>query len=261
MRKMRRRKIVELKLNKFYKDYHKREFVEPDPLQYLYHFKNFHDREIVAIIAASLALGRVNSILSAIDWVLSRLPFPFENLLAWNHSEISERFRGFSYRFYRDKDLIDFLIALKETIMKEGSLNKAFLKGYKNSDPTILPALITFRESLSRRTPLKMIADPSKNSACKRLMLFLRWMVRYDNIDPGGWKGVSPSQLIIPLDTHMLQAATIMKLTDRKSSSMKTAIQITETLKKYDAKDPVRFDFSLTRPGINPNLDYSLFKN
>ena len=141
-----------------------------------------------------------------------------------------------------------------------GSLNNCFLFGYRKSDETILPALQFFVNALNSAGELKILSDPSKKSACKRLHLYLRWMIREDVIDPGGWKGIDKSQLIIPLDTHIHRISTILGLTDRADPSLKTALEITEALKKYDPADPVRFDFSLTRPGIHPDLDYDEFQ-
>jgi len=256
---MRRRKTVELTLNRIYDIYHKKEYVEPDPLQFLYNYPDWRDREIVGLICSSLALGRVNSIIKAIDEVLNLLPSPRKNLLDWENDEIYDRYGFFRYRFYNGSDLADLLIAIKATMEKKGSLNDLFLSCFNVSDDTVLPALNLFIEELNSRTKLKMLALPSKNSSCKRLMLFLRWMIRSDEVDPGGWKGISPSKLIIPLDTHMQKVASILRLTERKDGSMKTALDITSSLRKYDKEDPVRYDFSLTRPGIHPSLDYSAF--
>ncbi|MBB6481578.1 TIGR02757 family protein [Spirochaeta isovalerica] len=256
---MRRRKTVELTLNRIYGEYHKRELVEPDPLQVLYRYPDPGDREIIGLISSSLALGRVNSILKSIKQILQELPSPRSDLFEWKEDDIRYRFRDFRYRFYSGEDLADLLISIKHAIEDQGSLNGLFLRGYKEKDETVLPALNVFIKELNREKRLKMLADPSRNSACKRLMLYMRWMIRKDSIDPGGWTGVSTSKLIIPLDTHMLKVASLLKLTERKDGGMKTALDITSTLRKYDSADPVRFDFSLTRPGIHPALDYSVF--
>ncbi|MBN2657658.1 MAG: TIGR02757 family protein [Spirochaetales bacterium] len=258
---MRRRKTVELTLNRIYGEYHRREMVLPDPLQFLYNYPETEDREIVGLISSSLALGRVNSIIKAINEVLSLLPSPRLNLLQMSERDMKTQFRRFRYRFFSDEDLVDLLLAVKLVLEKQGSLNRLFLSGYDDKDETILPALTHFTLELNSRKKLKMLADPSKNSACKRLMLFLRWMVRSDSVDPGGWTGVSPSKLIIPLDTHMLKVASLLRLTERKDGGMRTAVEITSALKKYDDSDPVRFDFSLTRPGIHPALNYSAFSD
>ena len=88
-------------------------------------------------------------------------------------------------------------------------------------------------------------------SAFKRLNLFLRWMIRDDRVDPGGWKGITASKLIIPLDTHMHRISLHLGLTERKQADMKTAVEVTESFKNIEKKDPIRYDFSLTRIGIN----------
>lgn len=256
---MRRRKKTELILGDIYFRFHHPRYIEPDPVQFLRDYASPEDREIAGLICAVLALGRVNSIISILAKVFQCLPSPRKNLTEWDRNEISRRFGWFLYRFYKAQDMTDFLMAIKETIGRWGSLNKCFLAGYSRRDETVLPGLIHLVRELNREGKLKMVPDPEKGSASKRLMLYLRWMVRKDDIDPGGWTGVSPSKLIVPLDTHLLRVGSILNLTDRKDGSLKTAVDITETLKKYDPSDPVRFDFSLTRPGIHPLLDYDEF--
>ena len=96
--------------------------------------------------------------------------------------------------------------------------------------------------------------DPSKGSACKRLALYLRWMVRNDEVDPGGWKMVDPSALLIPLDTHMFNICTTLGLCSRKAADGRSAIEITEAFKKVCPEDPVRYDFALTRFGIRSDM-------
>jgi uncharacterized protein (TIGR02757 family) len=122
-----------------------------------------------------------------------------------------------------------------------------------------LASLSFFVSKLTAEIPSgqRVLPDPDKGSACKRLNLFLRWMVRKDDIDPGIWADIPKNILIIPLDTHMMQISQILGFTKRKAADMKTAIEITEALKQYDPVDPVRFDFSLTRLGIHPDLNYN----
>lgn len=258
---MRRSQTTALILNEIFEKFHHREFVIPDPLQFLYKFEDVRDREIAGLIASSLALGRVNSIIGIISSILKKLPAPYSNLTSLTKNEITVLFSDFKYRFYKSEDLINLLMAIKSVIEEFGSLNKCFLSGYKERDKTIHAALMAFVNNLSKENHLKMIADPSKNSACKRLMLYMRWMIREDEIDPGGWEGIPRNKLIIPLDTHIFKISKIFHLTRRNDAGMKTALEITESLKKYDSDDPIRFDFSLTRPGIHPDLDYGEFKS
>lgn len=257
---MRDQKTTALILEETYRKFHHRDFVKPDPLQFLYNYPQVQDREIVGLIASSLALGRVNSILSIIEQVLEKLPSPYENLTTFTEEHLYNLFGGFKYRFYNSCDLVSLLLAIKKTISEYGSLEQCLLAGYKKEQQNILAALDYFVVTLSRDSKLKMLAKPSKGSACKRLMLYLRWMIRKDEIDPGGWQGIPLKKLIIPLDTHMFKVGKLLMLTSRNDSAMKTAIEITEGLKFYDSKDPVRFDFSLTRPGIHPELNYNEFE-
>lgn len=256
---MRRQKTVELILEDIYSRFHKKELIKPDPIQFLGSYNDMEDREIAGLVCACLALGRVNSIITIITKVLAQLPSPRKNLEEWDRGVLEKRFDWFVYRFFKKEDLVDLLLSIGRVIRKYGSLNGCFLAGMTPSDKNVLPGLTCLVENLNGEIRLKMVPDPAKGSAVKRLMLYLRWMVRKDEIDPGGWTGVSPSRLIIPLDTHMLKVAKLLKLTERKDGGMKTALEITETLRKYDHSDPVRFDFSLTRPGIHPDLNYGEF--
>ena len=256
---MYREKRIELILEEIYSKYHHREFVSPDPLQFLYDYPDLKDREIVGLLASSLAMGRVSAIIRVIETILTRLPSPYENLMNSSEEELNRLYKGFKYRFYGCDDLVSLLMAIKNRVEQYGSLNACFLKAYNEEDQTVLPALESFVANLSSENHLKMLADPSKGSACKRLQLYLRWMIRSDNIDPGGWNGVPGSKLIIPLDTHIFKISRMLKLTSRNNAGIKTALEITGNLKRYDTEDPVRFDFSLTRPGIHPDLDYGEF--
>ena len=134
-----------------------------------------------------------------------------------------------------------------------GSLYGCFLSGYGPGDSNILPALSFLVGELTG--PVKggynsLLPLPERGSACKRLNLFLRWMVREDRVDPGGWTRVSPAKLIIPLDTHMHRMGVGLRLTGRKNADMRTAMEITRSFKKIAPRDPVRYDFALTRLGI-----------
>lgn len=257
---MRSHKTTALIFDETFKRFHHRKFVSPDPLQFLYNYEDLRDREIVGLIASSLALGRVSSIIDIIKKVLEKIPSPYLNISTRSNDELASLYSGFKYRFYKEEDFINLLLAIKDIIAQYGSLHACFFSAYNQHDETILPALLSFRNALTGTYYLKMIADPSKGSACKRLMLYLRWMIRKDEIDPGGWTGIPVNKLIIPLDTHILKISKMFQLTNRKDGGMKTALQITANLKKIDRNDPIRFDFSLTRPGIHPELGYEEFE-
>ncbi len=245
-------------LESIYERYHKPCYIHPDPLEFLSAYNDPGDREIAGIIAASLAVGRVNLILDAVKKVLDRLPSPFENLLSMNDRDMAELFSDFRYRFYNSESLTDFLSGLRDAVKQYGSLNELFIYSLEKSDNEMIPALSLFSSVINSGSSAayRLIPDPEKGSACKRLNLYLRWMVRKDSVDPGGWKGISPASLIVPLDTHMMQIGTILGFLSRKNGDMKSALEITDCLRKFDPVDPVRFDFSLTRLGIHPSLNY-----
>ena len=251
------------KLDELYACYNRRKFVHPDPLEFLYNYDDIRDREIVALIASSLAYGRVVQILKSVSTVLEIMsPSPHHFLTDISEKKLLISFTGFKHRFTTGEDMSGMLLAAKKMIKADGSLLNAFLCGYNPSDENILPALSSFVRRLvngSGGQKNSLIPLPDKGSACKRLILFLRWMVRKDRVDPGGWDMICPSKLIIPLDTHMHSICTGLKMTMRKQADMRTAIEITNAFKKIIPEDPVRYDFSLTRLGIRKDCDPALF--
>jgi uncharacterized protein (TIGR02757 family) len=256
-------KETHLLLESIYNKYHKQEFIHPDPLEFLSTYKNPGDMEIVALIASSFAIGRVKSILQTIKIILKKLKSPHNDLLSMDRKDLELEFSGFKYRFYTEQSLVDFLLGIKNVISKFGSLHNCFLEGVNKTKSDPLGSLSFFVSGLSAEKIYgrRVLPDPDKGSACKRLNLFLRWMIRKDDIDPGIWSDIHKDILIIPLDTHMMQISRILGFTARKAADLKTAIEITNALKVYDSADPVRFDFSLTRLGIHPDLNYDELYN
>lgn len=254
-------KLTKINLEKLYTEFDKKEFVNPDPLMFLYDYKNPLDREIVGLIASSLAYGRVTQILKSISFVLGEMQSkggPRKFIEKIEAKELKKIFKGFKHRFTTDVEMIAFLLAIKKVIEKNNSLQEFFCKNLTNKDENIMPALTEFVNGIRKLTGLSkssLLPDPQKGSACKRLHLFLRWMARVDNVDPGGWTEVSPRLLIIPLDTHMYQFAINNKITTRKQADIITAIEITNYFKKFAPLDPSKYDFAITRTGIWKNND------
>ena len=250
-------------LESVYSNYHKQEFIHPDPLEFVGQYNKPEDMEIVALIASSFAIGRVRSILQTVDYILTLIKSPKDDLLSLNRADLESVFYGFKYRFYTDRSLVDFLIGIKNVILRFGSLHDCFLAGVEKTTGNPVGTLSFLVTLLTENIPSgqRVLPDPEKGSACKRLNLFLRWMIRKDNIDPGIWTDIPKDILIIPLDTHIMQISQILGFTNRKSADMKTAVEITDALKVYDPIDPIRFDFSLTRLGIHPDLSYDELYN
>jgi len=235
-----------------YKIYNRYEFIHPDPLEFLYNFKDRSDIEIVALIASSLAYGRVNRILISVSEILNCMKTPYLYIKKNEYSRFLEDFKGFKHRFTTGEEIADFLFGIKLSLEKFGSLENLFLSNYHEKDLTIVPALEGFTNFIKKRYKQKkssLLPDPAKGSSCKRLALFMRWMVRNDEVDPGFWK-IPTSKLIIPLDTHMHKMALAFVLTDKKQANMKAVFEITKNFKKINPDDPIKYDFSLTRPGI-----------
>lgn len=254
---------VKFLLNEIYKRYHKPEYINPDPLVFVRNYNKLKDREIAGLIASSLALGQVNLIMNAVDKVLSPFNSLFSEVKTLKYKDFEKMFNGFKYRFFKTSHIAGFLSGLNFLINKYGSIGDCFKKKYE-TEKSYIDAIHSFnREFLAncKSSPGILITETWKGSPFKRFNLFLRWMVRNDEIDPGGWDFIEKSKLIVPLDTHMAQIGTYLGFTERPSSSLKKAIEITEGLRKYDKNDPVRFDFSLTRLGIHPDLSMDKLKN
>lgn len=252
-------------LERLYERFHRPEFIHPDPVELVWAAAP-EEREVVALIASSLALGRVESILSAVRGVLARLESPRAALESMNTPELRRLFRGFRYRFFSDEQLVRFLGAIGEALRSFGTLEACFASTLSPNDRTVREPLVRFVETMGALGGGDMgilLSDPSKGSACKRLHLYLRWMVRRDAIDPGCWgpnetsgTALSPKLLLVPVDVHMLRVSRLLGLTTRRQPDLAASLEITSALAEIDRDDPVRFDFSMTRLGIHPDLSY-----
>jgi len=250
--------LFQEKLEDLYSQYNKREMVHPDPLEFLYSYSVMRDREVVGIIASSLAYGRVRQILRNVAWVLERLgPSPADFLEWATLRDVRELTRGFKHRFTTQEELALLLKGMRGILIKWGSLYQGFALGVEEKDQTLVPALVRFVALLAQEAggrPPSLLPDPGKGSACKRLHLFLRWMVRRDDVDPGGWEELGTQRLVVPLDTHMHAVSLGLGLTRRRQGDLKTALEVTRAFARLSPQDPVKYDFVLTRWGIRDEL-------
>jgi len=246
-----------------YERFNHREFVSPDPLQFLYEYPKPEDREIVGLVASALAYGRVSQILRSVSAVLEHLgPSPGQYLREVPFRSLRRSLRGFRHRFAGGEDVARLFFGAACLVRRFGSLRACFEAGLSDEDETILPALSRFVDSLLAAAggPVgHLLPRPAERSACKRLNLYLRWMVRRDEVDPGGWDSIPPRKLIVPLDTHMYHIGRVLGMTSRKSADMKAALEITAAFRRVAPDDPVRYDFALTRLGIRPDLEMERF--
>ncbi|UCF30552.1 MAG: TIGR02757 family protein [bacterium] len=251
------------RFERLYQACNRREYVYPDPLAVVLDFPNPIDREIAALVASSLAYGRVTQILSSLERVFKVTgESPGSYILSRTGEDIEADLADFKHRWTTGKDLAGLLIGAREILEEFGSLEAFFLTGMNEGDPNVLPALEAFVGGFGPRTGgsgSSLLASPAGGSACKRLNLFLRWMVRQDAVDPGGWTRVPPSLLVVPLDTHMLRISRTLGLTGRKQADLVCALEITQAFRAISPDDPVKYDFALTRFGIRNDLSMEEF--
>jgi uncharacterized protein (TIGR02757 family) len=226
--------------------------IEPDPLQVVHRFSNPRDQEIAGLIAAAFAYGRASIVVANAGTVLARMkPSPYEYLVNFDRDEAMSRYAGFAHRFQKTRELVELLERMSFVIREFGSLGEAFRACYDDSDDDIGPALERFVALFADTKSLEyLLPSPARGSACKRMNLFLRWMVRRTSPDIGIWTFVDPAKLLMPVDTHIHRIATFLGLNARKSADWKAARQITDALARFDPADPVRYDFALCRLGI-----------
>jgi uncharacterized protein (TIGR02757 family) len=253
--------LIKQQLDRLYARYNSREWVHPDPLEYLYHYPTLEDREVVGLIASSLAYGRVAQILKSVSAVLKRMgASPYQFLRDSTQTSLKGTFPDFKHRFTTAEELVTMLLGIKTVIGQYGTLYECFLSGFNRNDKTVLPGLSFLVKELSHGLNGRcntLLPSPEKGSACKRLNLFLRWMVREDHVDPGGWLEVHPRKLVVPLDTHMHRICSQLRLTRRNSAGLITAMEVTQAFVKIAPEDPVRYDFALTRLGIRKDAPIS----
>jgi uncharacterized protein (TIGR02757 family) len=223
--------------------------IEPDPLQLVLRYRDPRDQEIAGLIAAAFAYGRAETIVANIGAVLAKMrPGPHAYLRDFDAREAMQRFAGFAHRFHKTNDLVAFLGCISRALRTHGSLGALFEHGYDPQERDIAGALTRFTAALGADSYLT--SSPVDGSACKRMNLYLRWMVRRTAPDLGLWTFVDPAKLVMPLDTHVHRIATFLGLSERKSGDWKTARALTDALARFDASDPVRYDFALCRLGI-----------
>lgn len=243
-----------------------------DPLSFCHRYPHSADREIAAVVASSFAYGSVVIILRTLEAIFAETGrSPRSYVERFDPRAGLRAFSRFKHRFNDGRDLCALLWAMRQMVEQEGSVQSFFLRGYNSAD-------LDVSDSLNRYSAAVLALDykavfgtdsipadsyfpflfpaPASGSACKRLCMFLRWMVRpADGIDLGLWGGVSPAQLIIPVDTHISRISRYLGLTRRKAADWRMAREITAALRRYDPVDPVKYDFSLAHLGISDGCD------
>jgi uncharacterized protein (TIGR02757 family) len=254
-------------LDTFIDNFPKEKHLANDPVRFVHRYEDPRDREVVGLISSVFAYGNVKSVLRTVDSALGYLgPSPARTIAAFDPRKDSRRLIGFYHRFNTSRDLAVLFWIMRRALEDYGSLEGAFASALSAKDADITDALENFckillgfgheqfypRGELKRRIGVRfLLPAPSQGSACKRLNLYLRWMVRPDDgIDCGVWTRVSPRQLVIPLDTHIARISTYIGLTGMRNPGWAMALDITRSLRHLHADDPVRYDFALCHLGI-----------
>ena len=245
-------------MDRIYNETNTPEFILSDPVQFPHRYNAGPDKEIAAILAAAIAWGRRDLILKSAERMFSLMgPSPYAYIIEEKYRKIKiDDDRGRSiHRTFFEGDLLYFCRGFRAYYLKHGSLEAIF-----NASGDVWEGIGYFRETMARgnsgksRKPVysKHIADPASGSACKRLNLALRWLVRREGpVDMGLWKSVSPASLFIPLDLHVGRTARLLGLLERRSNDRKAVISLTEKLREFCPEDPVKYDLALFGYGIN----------
>ena len=228
-----------------------------DPIWCVHRFSSPEDREIAGLVASALAYGRAEIIIRNCEWVFEKTGLQIAKFVKeTDYSEKKRVFKGFKHRFNDHIDLSALMECISVILKEYGSIGNLFSESGNCSTKEsliILPAFLRAGGKLMKQKEEfeYLFPSPESGSACKRMNMYLRWMIRPDDsIDFGIWKNISPSKLIIPVDTHIASIAIALGLTQRKSADWQMAEQITLALSRIDPCDPVRFDFSLCRVGM-----------
>lgn len=252
-------------LDRFYREYDFAGRIQADPIEIPRRYRSKADAEVAGFIAASFAYGKVGLFKPVVERILSAMGrSPASFLYDFDLRRARRVFSGIKYRFNENEDILAFLFALSVILRRYGSIEAAFMASYHRDDPHTGPAIIAFVEEMvgidtsrvygKREKPsglLQLFPSPAKGSPCKRLNLFLRWMVRDRDIDLGLWKGIPKSDLVIPLDTHIARISRCLGLTSRRSQDWTASVEITRALKSLDPDDPLKYDFALCHHGIS----------
>jgi uncharacterized protein (TIGR02757 family) len=253
------------RLEALYRHYDHR-FVDPDPLQLVRAQHGDEDREVAGLVASALAYGNVRQIKRSIAAVLDFLgPAPAHAVRRLDPRAAARALGRFKHRFNDGRDVACLLFFARQMIEAHGSIERFFTGGLARGHPDVGPALASFSARAlaldhgglygPRTLPAEagvrfFLPSPASGSACKRLNLYLRWMVRRGGVDLGVWRTVDPSRLIIPLDAHVLAISRRVGLTRYRSPGWRMAVDITARLRGLDPADPVKYDFALHRMGL-----------
>lgn len=249
--------ITKTELDELVKKYETTEFIKTDPIQMPHKFPDKKDIELVGFISSLFAFGSRKVFIKKLEYLFSKMNNqPVDYIKNSDFKEL----QGFQYRFAKDVDIIAILNILKKLYNESNGLEELFTYGY-NQNRTIIEMLQVVSDYFYQNADKNiqngfyfMIANPKNKGAMKRLNMYLRWMVRNSDVDFGLWNFIKKSELLIPLDTHVAQVSREMNLLNRKSNDFRAVVELTDKLKEFDPKDPVKYDFAIYAKGIDETI-------
>ncbi len=244
-------------LEEKYEAYNRKDFIANDPILIPHRFSKLQDIEVAAFWTAMLAWGNRKSIINSATLLFNCMDNAPHQFITQHHESDLKRLLNFKHRTFNATDALYFIEFFKQHFAKHHSLEQAFvLKKFMSVESSLKHFHRYFfsLEDAPQRTQ-KHIATPERHSACKRLNMFLRWMVRKDKrgVDFGLWKRINPAHLQCPLDVHVERVARNLGLIQRKQTDWQTVLELTENLRSFDAHDPVKYDFALFGLGLEMN--------
>lgn len=235
-------------------------FIDRDPVSLPHAFDDPEDQEIIGLFAAALAWGRRDTMLRKLADLLERMDHRPARFIHTLSPRSEQRLEGYKHRTFQPIDTVSLCRALHALVRHYGSIGRFVQTGWNSEAPHIGPAIQRLSDTLLTIVPdtpdrlRKHLARPSTGSACKRLSMYFRWMVRSGPVDLGLWDFISPTALLLPLDVHTGRQARRLGLLSRKQNDWKATLELTEACRKLDPADPARYDFALFGLGAHKGL-------
>ncbi len=253
---------LKTRLDDYYLRYCNVDFIGTDPIQFPHQFKNNPQQcELVALLAALFSFGRRETIIQTVNQLLDRMNGEPLDFVGRSPQHQKKQLKGFIYRFYQGEDIAYLCQQLNGIYEKHSSLSQLFQHAGQPDEKTDLKTRLSgFHQAIWGQPPKKLLQrnglkfllpNPASKGACKRLHMFLRWVIRQDDVDLGLWADVlSPAELLMPLDTHVAKQGRLLGLITRNSDDWQTVEELTGYLKEFCPEDPIKYDFSLFGLGI-----------
>lgn len=250
-------KDLKARLDQLVERYNQPRFIEHDPISIPHQFSRPQDIEIMGFWSAMLAWGQRKTIINKSQELIQLMDGAPYDFILQHEEKDRERFLNFKHRTFQPTDTLYFLDFFQRYYRQHDSLETAFAQHLSEEDEDVGQALIGFHQTffdapLAPQRTRKHVATPARRSTCKRLNMFLRWMVRRDQqgVDFGIWTTIHPRQLLMPLDVHVERVARRLRLLERKQVDWQAVLELTEQMRRFDPEDPVKYDFALFGMGV-----------